>query len=77
MMENREGGTMLGSVVGDGSPFREELKTRRIDGGMVAKLLAGQKIVSIRASGVTQRHRHQFDEVWSATGIILFSEKRL
>jgi outer membrane receptor for ferrienterochelin and colicins len=34
--EHREGGTMLGSVLPDGSPFAEALHTRRFDGGGVA-----------------------------------------
>src|SRR2546430_1082180 len=31
--ENRNGGTMNGAVVPDGLPYREELDTRRVDGG--------------------------------------------
>jgi len=62
MVENREGGTMGASPLPNQQPFPEELRTRRFDGGVVGRFLAGRNIVSVRASGMTQGHRHQFGE---------------
>ncbi len=63
MAEEREGGTLRGAVAPDGQPFREALGTRRLDGGVVASLLLrGSRLLTLRASGVGQWHRHQFGE---------------
>jgi iron complex outermembrane receptor protein len=54
MAEDRDGG---------GALFPEELGTRRVDGGVVGRLLVGNRVVSIRGSAMTQSHRHQFGAI--------------
>jgi len=62
--ENRNGGTMNGAVVPDGLPYREELDTRRVDGGAVWQTLAAQKfVVSVRGSLAHQTQDHTFGDV--------------
>ena len=62
--ENRDGGTLAGRVAPDGRPYREALRTRRADAGMLGRwVVDGRDILSIRASGVEQRHRHRFGPV--------------
>jgi len=56
LVENREGGAL-------DSSFSENLNTRRIDGGIVARLAMGSKLLTVRGSAMTQRHRHQFGDV--------------
>jgi outer membrane receptor for ferrienterochelin and colicins len=51
MAEDREGG---------GNFFAEELRTRRLDSGAVGRFLIGNRVMSVRASAMTQSHRHQF-----------------
>ncbi|MBI2816916.1 MAG: TonB-dependent receptor [Acidobacteria bacterium] len=63
MVEDREGGTIGDARAPDGQRFPEELRTRRLDGGVVGRFAAGQKIVSLRGSVMTQRHRHRFGQV--------------
>ena len=59
--EDRDGGTLGNAVAPDGQPYEEGLKTRRVDAGAVGRyLVGGRDIVSVRASGVEQRHTHQF-----------------
>ena len=71
-VENREGGTMRGALVPDGSPYAEALHTRRADVGALARWILGDTtsgsargplhgaILSVRGSGVVQRHAHEF-----------------
>jgi outer membrane receptor for ferrienterochelin and colicins len=63
MVEEREGGTMGNAVAPDGRPYIEKLHTERFDGGLVGRFALGKRLVSLRASAVTQGHRHQFGEV--------------
>ncbi|MEO6212685.1 MAG: TonB-dependent receptor [Vicinamibacterales bacterium] len=64
LAEDREGGTMPGAVAPDGVAFLEALSTRRFDGGLVGRFLAGgARVVTIRASGFGQWHGHQFGDV--------------
>jgi outer membrane receptor for ferrienterochelin and colicins len=51
MLEDREGGS---------SSFPEELTTRRYDAGVVGRFLLGSRVLSLRGSAMTQRHRHTF-----------------
>lgn len=61
MTEDREGGTLPGRTVPDGSPFAQTLHSRRFDAGLNAQMpVAGIGTFTIRASGVTQSHRHGF-----------------
>jgi outer membrane receptor for ferrienterochelin and colicins len=63
MAEDREGGTIGDATVPDGSRFPEELTTRRFDAGAVGRFLVGSRVLSVRGSAMTQRHRHLFGEV--------------
>ena len=64
MAEDRGGGTVGGAVTPEGTPFAEELTTRRLDAGAVASLLLrGGRLVSLRGSAMGQRHGHRFGEV--------------
>jgi len=50
--ENRRGGASF---------HPENLRTRQFDGGLVGRfLLAGGRLIAVRASGVSQRHDHTF-----------------
>jgi iron complex outermembrane receptor protein len=61
MAESREGGTMPDAVAPDGSPFPENLNTRRFDAGLVARFpTRAGRIVTFRTSGLGQWHHHQF-----------------
>lgn len=63
-IEDREGGTLPGAVAPDGAPFTEQLRTRRVDlGGMARVPLAAGTLLAVRASGTTQSHRHEFGQV--------------
>ena len=64
MAEDREGGTVEGATTPEGTGFREELTTRRVDAGAVASLLLpGGRLVAVRGSAMGQRHGHRFGEV--------------
>jgi iron complex outermembrane receptor protein len=63
--ENRDGGTLGASVAPNGQPYEEGLRTRRLDLGASSRTVIGARdIVSIRASGVEQRHTHQFGSLF-------------
>jgi outer membrane receptor for ferrienterochelin and colicins len=58
--EEREGG----GQVGGGLEFPEELRTGRVDGGLVGRfLLAGDRLLTVRGSAMAQRHDHRFGPV--------------
>lgn len=64
MREDRRGGTLAGRTVPDGSAFRQDQDSRRLDAGLVAELpLASSSKLQLRASGVTQDYRHRFGSV--------------
>lgn len=64
MAEDREGGTVDGGLTPAGTAFAEEIETRRFDFGFLGrKLLAGSRLLNVRASAMGQRHRHLFGEV--------------
>ena len=61
MGEDREGGTIGGGLTPGGTPFPEELSTRRLDAGAVGRFLLNEDLLlSVRASAMGQRHGHQF-----------------
>ena len=63
-LERREGGTIEGATVPDGSVFPENLRTLRVDAGLVAGFLLGRgAILSVRGAAALQRHRHTFGDV--------------
>jgi iron complex outermembrane receptor protein len=64
MTEDREGGTLPGRTTPDGRPFPQAQSTDRIDAGLVGELpVEGLGTLHLRASGVTQDHRHVFGDV--------------
>lgn len=61
MKEDRRGGTLPGRTVSDGTAFRQNQDSRRIDAGLVVKLpVEGRGNLQIRASAVSQDHQHRF-----------------
>ena len=72
-VEDREGGTLDGRTVPDGTPagsaYAEALRTRRADVGGLARWVVPEgralhgAIVSVRASAMEQRHAHRFGAV--------------
>ena len=57
--EDRHGG---GSPLG--VPYAEALNTRRIDGGLVGRVLLRQRfLLTVRIAAMEQRHDHQFGEI--------------
>ena len=64
-IENRNGGTMPGAVLGaTGQPYLEELDTRRFDVGTAGQMLIDQQyVVSARGSFARQTQDHQFGEI--------------
>lgn len=64
MHEERQGGTLPGWVVPDGSPFPQHQDTERYDAGLVAKVPVSDSVTAhLRASGMTQDHAHLFGDV--------------
>lgn len=64
-IENRSGGTMPGAVLAStGSPYLEQLNTRRFDAGAAGQALLDQKyVVSVRGSFTHQSQDHTFGDV--------------
>ena len=59
--EQREGGTLAGRTVPDGTAFPLTVRSRRYDLGLAADTpIEGVGKLRIRASGVTQSHNHRF-----------------
>jgi iron complex outermembrane receptor protein len=64
LTEDRLGGTLPGRTTPNGKPFPQAQETERLDAGLVAELpLKGLGTLGLRASGMTQDHRHTFGEV--------------
>jgi iron complex outermembrane receptor protein len=64
MAEDRQGGTLPGRTVPDGRPFPQAQRTERFDAGLVGEFAVERLgTLHLRASGVTQDHRHQFGDV--------------
>jgi outer membrane receptor for ferrienterochelin and colicins len=62
--ENREGGTLSGRETPAGTAYPEALDTRRLDAGLVGRMLiGGERLLSVRASAMGQRHDHRFGTV--------------
>jgi outer membrane receptor for ferrienterochelin and colicins len=63
-LENREGGTLPGTTSPAGTAYTEALDTRRMDMGVMGRLLvAGDRLITVRASAMGQRHDHRFGAV--------------
>ncbi|MBE2991462.1 TonB-dependent receptor [Sphingomonas sp. CFBP 13603] len=64
MTEQRDGGTLPGRVVPDGTAFPQDQRSRRLDAGLNAQTpIEGLGTLYLRASGVTQSHLHRFGNV--------------
>ena len=64
MWEDRRGGTMDDGLTPAGTPYEEELNTRRADAGVLGRfLLSSGRFISWRGSGSFQRHEHLFGTV--------------
>jgi iron complex outermembrane receptor protein len=60
-VEDRSGGTIPGRTAPDGEAWRELNSTSRFDAGLVGRLaMGGSTFLAVRASGMSQRHRHRF-----------------
>jgi iron complex outermembrane receptor protein len=77
--EDREGGTLPRYTAPDGRPFREALSTRHVDGGFAGSwLVTGGRVVSVRASALTQAQRRQTgDATEHGTHTVWFGEASL
>jgi outer membrane receptor for ferrienterochelin and colicins len=74
-VEDRDGGTLPGRVTPDGTAYNESLRTRRADIGALARFVGSDAtplfgvralrsaILTVRGSGVEQRHAHRFGDV--------------
>lgn len=62
-LEYREGGTLDNAVVPGGGSFPENLRTSRLDAGLIGGMLLGSSVLSIRGAAALQRHRHTFGGV--------------
>jgi outer membrane receptor for ferrienterochelin and colicins len=63
-LEDRQGGTLPGATTPAGLRHPEELETRRLDAGLVGRVLvADDRLLSVRASAMGQRHAHLFGDV--------------
>lgn len=61
MNEERDGGTLPGRTVPDGTAFPQTQDSSRIDGGLVAEVpMQDNGTLHLRASGMTQNHNHRF-----------------
>jgi len=64
MNEARDGGTLAGHTVPDGTTFPQTQDTNRIDGGIVAEVpVQDIGTLHLRASRMTQDHNHRFGSV--------------
>jgi len=64
MTEEREGGTLPGQTVPDGSPFPQDQDTTRIDAGFIASTPLDEGVLwNARGSAMAQDHEHRFGAV--------------
>jgi iron complex outermembrane receptor protein len=64
MAEDREGGTLDGATAPDGAPFRESLRARHADTGVLARWLTeGGRVISVRGSFMRQTRDRDFGGV--------------
>ncbi|MDH4107928.1 MAG: TonB-dependent receptor [Gammaproteobacteria bacterium] len=64
MTEQREGGTLPGRTVPDGSAYSQTQDSERFDAGLVADIPVGERATArIRASAMTQEHEHRYGTV--------------
>lgn len=64
MTEQREGGTLPGRTVADGTFFSQTQDSQRLDGGLVFNMPVSDTLTfNARASAMVQDHTHQFGDV--------------
>ena len=64
MGEDRQGGTLSGSVAPDGNPFPQDQDTERLDGGLILEHPINDQVsAQVRASTVRQEHDHLFGDL--------------
>ncbi|CAM3831739.1 TonB-dependent receptor domain-containing protein [Litorimonas haliclonae] len=64
MTEQREGGTLPGETVPDGTPFRQNQDTTRVDGGFISETPVSDTLtLNLRGSAMVQDHEHRFGDV--------------
>ncbi|MGJ8564734.1 MAG: TonB-dependent receptor plug domain-containing protein [Alphaproteobacteria bacterium] len=64
MTEQREGGTMPGRIVPDGTEFAQNQDTTRLDGGFIGAVpLSDTLTLNVRGSAMVQDHEHRFGSV--------------
>ncbi len=64
MTEQRDGGTLPGASVPDGSSFPQNQDTQRIDGGFISETPLGDALdLNVRGSAMVQDHEHRFGTV--------------
>jgi iron complex outermembrane receptor protein len=64
MLEDRKGGTVTGGLTPAGTPYAEELSTKRADAGVLARVLSrGGQLLAVRGSASFQRLEHTFGSV--------------
>lgn len=62
-VEDREGGTRSGRLTPAGTEYPERLETRRADVGALGSfLIGGNRVLTLRASAMGQRHEHLFGD---------------
>jgi outer membrane receptor for ferrienterochelin and colicins len=65
MLEGREGGTVADGLTPAGTPYAEEMSTRRLDTGMLARVLSHRgQLFTVRGSASLQHHEHTFGPVF-------------
>ncbi|RKQ71697.1 iron complex outermembrane receptor protein/outer membrane receptor for ferrienterochelin and colicins [Litorimonas taeanensis] len=65
MTEQRDGGTLHGAVVPDGTSFTQNQDTTRLDGGFIADIAVNDSLaLNVRGSAMLQDHTHQFGSLF-------------
>jgi iron complex outermembrane receptor protein len=61
MLEDRDGGTVTDRLTPAGTPYPEELSTKRLDAGLLARILSYRgQLFTVRGSASLQQHEHTF-----------------
>lgn len=61
MTEQREGGTLPGRTVPDGTPFPQDQDSQRLDGGFISETpLQDGLTLNVRGSAMVQNHEHRY-----------------
>ncbi len=64
MTEQREGGTLPGRTVPDGTPFPQDQDSQRVDGGFISETtLPDGLTLNVRGSAMVQDHEHRYGAI--------------